>query len=164
MQPLIVIPRNTSIYLIARNLHVMRFLKLHVLAVQKRSPSHASRTRQFSSWVDLGRTAKLKLMLHLTQGNAHAPAEHHKLQLGFPATMLLEKASEALQLQCQVLAVHRYGAALRRAAVAQFEVRLRVQDNSGAWRLVVASPTGQITIFSSYLECMAHIEPLLNPN
>ena len=36
----------------------------------------------------------------------------------------------------------RYGAALRRAAVAQFEVRLRVADNSGAWRLIVSSPTG----------------------
>ena len=26
--------------------------------------------------------------------------------------------------------------------MAQFEVRLRVADNSGAWRLVVSSPTG----------------------
>lgn len=38
--------------------------------------------------------------------------------------------------------LYRYGAALRRAAVAQFEVRLRVTDNAGAWRLVVSSPTG----------------------
>ena len=38
----------------------------------------------------------------------------------------------------------RYGSALRRAAVAQFEVRLRVADNSGAWRLVVSSPTGPL--------------------
>ena len=36
----------------------------------------------------------------------------------------------------------RYGAALRRAAVAEWEVRLRVPDGSGAWRLVVSSPTG----------------------
>ena len=36
----------------------------------------------------------------------------------------------------------RYGTALRKAAVAEFEVRLRVGDNSGAWRLVVSSPTG----------------------
>lgn len=36
----------------------------------------------------------------------------------------------------------RHGAALRRAAVAQWEVRLRVPDKSGAWRVVVAAPTG----------------------
>ncbi len=36
----------------------------------------------------------------------------------------------------------RYGAGLRRAAVAQWEVRLPVPDASGAWRLVVSSPTG----------------------
>lgn len=37
----------------------------------------------------------------------------------------------------------RYGAGLRRAAVAQWEVRLPVPDASGAWRLVVSSPTGK---------------------
>jgi hypothetical protein len=31
---------------------------------------------------------------------------------------------------------------LRRAAVAQWEVRLRVPDRSGAWRVVVAAPSG----------------------
>ena len=36
----------------------------------------------------------------------------------------------------------RHGSHLRRAAVAQWEVRLRVPDASGAWRIVVASPTG----------------------
>ncbi|EIE18073.1 hypothetical protein COCSUDRAFT_26470 [Coccomyxa subellipsoidea C-169] len=36
----------------------------------------------------------------------------------------------------------RYGAGLRRSAVAQWEVRLPVPDASGAWRLVVSSPTG----------------------
>lgn len=36
----------------------------------------------------------------------------------------------------------RHGAGLRRAAVAQWEVRLPVPDSSGAWRLVVSSPTG----------------------
>ena len=35
-----------------------------------------------------------------------------------------------------------HGAALRRAAVAQWEVRLRVGDRSGAWRIVVSIPTG----------------------
>lgn len=40
----------------------------------------------------------------------------------------------------------RYGASLRRAAVAEWEVRLPVPDASGAWRLVVSSPTGQLLI------------------
>ena len=35
-----------------------------------------------------------------------------------------------------------HGAALRRAAVAQWEVRLRVADRSGAWRIIVSIPTG----------------------
>ena len=39
----------------------------------------------------------------------------------------------------------RHGTDLRRTAVAQWEVRLRVNDNSGAWRLVVSLPTGQST-------------------
>ena len=43
----------------------------------------------------------------------------------------------------------RYGAALRRAAVAEWEVRLRVPDGSGAWRLVVSSPTGEGADFGS---------------
>lgn len=43
----------------------------------------------------------------------------------------------------------RYGAALRRAAVAEWEVRLRVPDGSGAWRLVVSSPTGEGAEFGS---------------
>ena len=40
-------------------------------------------------------------------------------------------------------AMARHGAELRRTAVAQWEIRLRVGDNSGAWRLVVSLPTGQ---------------------
>lgn len=44
---------------------------------------------------------------------------------------------------CSLLLLCRHGAALRRAAVAEFEVRLRVPDSSGAWRLVVSLPTGQ---------------------
>lgn len=36
----------------------------------------------------------------------------------------------------------RHGAALRRASVAQWEVRLPVVDKSGAWRVVVSAPTG----------------------
>ncbi|KAL4859471.1 Acetyl-CoA carboxylase 1 [Chlorella vulgaris] len=36
----------------------------------------------------------------------------------------------------------RHSTQLRKAAVAQWEVRLRVPDKSGAWRVVVAAPTG----------------------
>jgi acetyl-CoA carboxylase/biotin carboxylase 1 len=36
----------------------------------------------------------------------------------------------------------RRGAQLRRAAVAQWEIKLRVADKSGAWRVVVSAPTG----------------------
>ena len=43
-------------------------------------------------------------------------------------------------LGAQALAHH--GASLRRSAVAQWEVRLRVPDASGAWRLVISTPTG----------------------
>ena len=46
-------------------------------------------------------------------------------------------------LSHQIVLACRYGAALRRAAVAEFEVRLRVPDDSGAWRLVVSLPTGE---------------------
>jgi hypothetical protein len=37
----------------------------------------------------------------------------------------------------------RHGARLRRAAVAQWDVKLRVADKSGAWRVVVSAPTGK---------------------
>ena len=40
----------------------------------------------------------------------------------------------------------RHGAALRKAAVAQWEVKLRVPDKSGAWRVVVSAPTGACTL------------------
>lgn len=40
----------------------------------------------------------------------------------------------------------RHGAGLRRAAVAQWEVRLPVPDASSAWRLIVSSPTGQLLL------------------
>ncbi len=36
----------------------------------------------------------------------------------------------------------RHSTQLRKAAVAQWEVRLRVPDKTGAWRVVVAAPTG----------------------
>ena len=36
--------------------------------------------------------------------------------------------------------------------MAQIEVRLRVADNSGAWRLVVSSPTGTPVVHHSFTE------------
>lgn len=74
----------------------------------------------------------------------------------------------------------RYGSALRRAAVAEFEVRLRVPDTSGAWRLVVSLPTGIVSVIpkrptvitttpqqclewaciSAYSQPAAHMSPL----
>jgi acetyl-CoA carboxylase / biotin carboxylase 1 len=39
--------------------------------------------------------------------------------------------------------IAKYSTMLRKAAVAQWEVRLRVTDNSGSWRLVASSPTGK---------------------
>jgi acetyl-CoA carboxylase/biotin carboxylase 1 len=51
------------------------------------------------------------------------------------------RIAAALRTACAAV-MARHGAALRRAAVAQWEVRLRLPDASGAWRLVVSSPTG----------------------
>jgi len=42
-------------------------------------------------------------------------------------------------------ATARHGPQLRRAGLAQWEVRLRAADGGGAWRVVVASPTGHET-------------------
>ena len=60
-------------------------------------------------------------------------------QLGAPADE--GRIAAALRTACAAV-MARHGGALRRAAVAQWEVRLRVPDASGAWRLVVSSPTG----------------------
>jgi len=62
-----------------------------------------------------------------------------------PPRQDIRAASSRTRCQCaargaQALAHH--GASLRRAAVAQWEVRLRVPDASGAWRLVISTPTG----------------------
>ena len=55
-------------------------------------------------------------------------------------------ALSPVHLVAQALAHH--GASLRRAAVAQWEVRLRVPDASGAWRLVISTPTGACLLVS----------------
>jgi hypothetical protein len=47
----------------------------------------------------------------------------------------------------------RQGAALRRAAVAQWEVRLRVADRGGAWRIVVSIPTGALSSSGARYSC-----------
>ena len=36
----------------------------------------------------------------------------------------------------------RYGHALRKAQVAQVEVRMRISNSTGAWRMVVSFPSG----------------------
>ena len=60
-----------------------------------------------------------------------------------PLNVLADEARIAAALRSAAATVMaRYGASLRRAAVAEWEVRLRVPDGSGAWRLVVSSPTG----------------------
>lgn len=53
------------------------------------------------------------------------------------------KVAAALRAAAAVLTV-RHGAALRKAAVAQWELKLRVPDKSGAWRVVVFAPTGEL--------------------
>ena len=61
-----------------------------------------------------------------------------------PLNALADEARIAAALRSAGATVMaRYGATLRRAAVAEWEVRLRVPDGSGAWRLVVSSPTGE---------------------
>ena len=52
-------------------------------------------------------------------------------------------------------AMGRHSSALRRAAVAQWEVRLRVNDHSGAWRLVVSLPTG--TVYSDLTSSVCYL-------
>lgn len=62
------------------------------------------------------------------------------------------KVAAALKSACAAV-VARRGNQLRRACVAQWEVKLRVPDNTGAWRVVVSLPTGKsgnfITFFTA---------------
>ncbi|KAK9790754.1 hypothetical protein WJX73_002279 [Symbiochloris irregularis] len=60
-----------------------------------------------------------------------------------PLGQVKEEARIVLALKAACAGImSRYGPALRRAQVAQVEVRMRVADNSGAWRMVVSSPSG----------------------
>lgn len=52
-----------------------------------------------------------------------------------------EQTAAALRAACADL-MTKHGGQLRRAAVAQWEVRLAAADGAPAWRVVVASPTG----------------------
>lgn len=68
------------------------------------------------------------------------------LPLGAPATDAVAGARVAAALKgaaAALLAAH--GPAVRRVGLAQWEVRLRTADGGGAWRVVVASPTGHET-------------------
>lgn len=44
----------------------------------------------------------------------------------------------------KIAASCRFGSTLRRAAVAQIEIRLRADEDSMPWRLVLSSPTGML--------------------
>lgn len=66
------------------------------------------------------------------------------IPLFFGPCVLPVSVLRAEGLGVQALAHH--SASLRRAAVAQWEVRLRVPDASGAWRLVISTPTGARTL------------------
>lgn len=52
-----------------------------------------------------------------------------------------EETAAALRAACADL-MTKHGGQLRRAAVAQWEVRLAAAEGAPAWRVVVASPTG----------------------
>ena len=52
-----------------------------------------------------------------------------------------EQTAAALRAACADL-MSKHGGQLRRAAVAQWEVRLAAAEGAPAWRVVVASPTG----------------------
>lgn len=56
-----------------------------------------------------------------------------------------EAAAAAFRATAAVV-MARHSARLRRAAVAQWEVRLRTADGSGAWRIVASSPTGIVGV------------------
>lgn len=56
------------------------------------------------------------------------------------------KVAAALKSACAAV-VARRGNDLRQARVAQWEVKLRVPDDTGAWRVVVSLPTGMIKNF-----------------
>lgn len=64
------------------------------------------------------------------------------LPLGSPA----DEASVIAALKGGAASIFaKHSTRLRKAAVAQLEIRLRVTDNTGAWRLVASSPTGART-------------------
>lgn len=52
-----------------------------------------------------------------------------------------QQTAAALRAACADL-MTKHGGGLRRAAVAQWEVRLAAPQGAPAWRVVVASPTG----------------------
>lgn len=63
------------------------------------------------------------------------------LPLGSPA----DEASVIAALKGGAASIFaKHSTRLRKAAVAQLEIRLRVTDSTGAWRLVASSPTGVI--------------------
>lgn len=62
--------------------------------------------------------------------------------LALPSAQQEEQTAAALRAACAEL-MAKHGGRLRKAAVAQWEVRLAAAAGAPAWRVVVASPTGQ---------------------
>ena len=50
--------------------------------------------------------------------------------------------------QAAVAIMRRHGALFRHAAVAEWEVRLRVLDHHDPWRIIVSTPTGKPAVQS----------------
>ena len=81
-----------------------------------------------------------------TKGNLTKPDWAHVfLTVTEPLALLSaqqeEQTAAALRAACADL-MTKHGGQLRRAAVAQWEVRLAAAEGAPAWRVVVASPTG----------------------
>jgi len=83
----------------------------------------------------------------ITGGREGVKADWSHLYLGVLSTLPLHEPQDeslvAAALRAAAAAVTvRHGTALRRVAVAQWEVRLPLPDGKGAWRVVVSAPTG----------------------
>jgi hypothetical protein len=72
------------------------------------------------------------------------------LPLGSPA----DEAAVIAALKAGAASIiAKHSTLLRKAAVAQWEVRLRVTDSTGAWRVVASSPTGETLLHAFFAAC-----------
>lgn len=63
-----------------------------------------------------------------------------------------EAAVAAALAQAAVAIMRRHGALFRHAAVAEWEVRLRVLDQHDPWRIIVSTPTGKLAVLSPFMQ------------